>query len=782
MNGKSVSLPDLVAEKKRNTCLSLSEGFAGATHEGSLAATTQNWCPRPGQGAPLVGQREAGEELQRVLPIYYRTRQMAFATEKENHRMPMKLQNEMRGLEKTLARELRPVHPLFFQRFDDLQLDRLVRAMPFLRLSSGRWLFGSDTLGAQWPETSGSRAFLLLKGQIALYSDPDGAGERTDIYVGGIFGDRRFWLCDESMRDCNGGAAHCEEPCIVGIITSNALEAAYSDRAFGNARIAQSWKNVPSMRTICKGDEGFVPRASIAGSMKEMIANPDADLGDSGAVVGGLRDLSKVATALHIATGQEVLSSEPLEDCVLVVAKGALEVRGDIILTERLDALPPKKVRIRVYLDRAEKLAGDSIFDKLDPYCLVKLSESKKFQTPVMWNVGPHPKFDYKGVLTYKDEENLEITVMDFDKYSADDLCGTGSIPCSELHDGFKGCVQLFRPKRGIFSSEDSLEEPAGKVFIRVTWDYEKVSALTKTAKSKFWKDQELFMLPEKACWGHEHVMLQHLFMRTLEQAANNMPYTLKLENIRITGCGQKGGNPIVSCWKASRKRFMDFVKHTGREKQFLQACRVSSLEKQAHVKSIIKRLIRKWQIEEESTNIRKGMQDPLADVEEAIDPSRFRIAYRNYKAHVSVRCALNLTGGSLFDKLDPYAVLKFRNSRQAPFRTSVLSDAGADPVWECDGEMLYNGEVALEISVWDYEKYNADVLIGTGTVTVEQFAPGFEGMVPLALPGNRKKKSMKQMLITIGIQWPPLEQNAAGTSTFGASLTGGQNFARTFA
>lgn len=46
---------------------------------------------------------------------------------------------------------------------------------------------------------------------------------------------------------------------------------------------------------------------------------------------------------------------------------------------------------------------------------------------------------------------------------------------------------------------------------------------------------------------------------------------------------------------------------------------------------------------------------------------------------------------------------------------------------------MPYNGEVALEISVWDYDHYNADDLVGTGVVQVEQFCNGFEGMIPLS-------------------------------------------------
>jgi len=254
--------------------------------------------------------------------------------------------------------------------------------------------------------------------------------------------------------------------------------------------------------------------------------------------------------------------------------------------------------------------------------------------------------------------------------------------------------------------------------------------------------------------------MLQSLFIRILEQATNNLPYALSLTNLRIVGAAPKGATQIASVWKASKDRFLTFVKYTGREKQFLQACRVSSLEKQTHIRGLVKRLIKKWEIEEETIKLRRGNM-PISNAydEEAVaDPSKFRIAFRGYQAKISVRSAVNLTGGGLFDILDPYAVVRFRGSKQTPFKTSVLQDAGSDPVWNCEADLLYYGETALEISVWDYDKYRSDELIGTGVVPVEQFCEGFEGMVPLSLPNGKKKKTMKQMMIIIGIQWPALE------------------------
>lgn len=175
-------------------------------------------------------------------------------------------------------------------------------------------------------------------------------------------------------------------------------------------------------------------------------------------------------------------------------------------------------------------------------------------------------------------------------------------------------------------------------------------------------------------------------------------------------------------------------------------------------------RLLKKWEVEEKAVMIRNLFDHKVR--EEAIDPSRFRVAYRGVKAHISIRNAVNLDGGSWFDKLDPYAIARFRGSK-AELRTSVLQDAGGDPVWDCEGTLVYTGETALEISVWDFDRYSSDDLLGTGVVQVEQFCSGFEGMVPLSTPGDKKKKGLKQSMIIIGIQWdPPRDPTATLTTT----------------
>jgi hypothetical protein len=161
-------------------------------------------------------------------------------------------------------------------------------------------------------------------------------------------------------------------------------------------------KNVPALKRVVHPE----PKPGRARVQEEEKGGKGPDV-ESGAIIAGLRGISTIASAVHVASGQPVLSFDPVEENMLIVSKGQLEVRADITLTERLENLPPKRVRINVHVEKAEKLADTSWFDKLDPYCIVKLGEYKKCQTPVMWDVGPNPKFDYEGVLTYEGERIL---------------------------------------------------------------------------------------------------------------------------------------------------------------------------------------------------------------------------------------------------------------------------------------------------------------------------------------------------------------------------------------
>lgn len=569
-----------------------------------------------------------------------------------------------------------------------------------------------------------------------------------------------FKLCDEGLKAHVAGSAFCEEPCIIGCMSIRLLQTAFSDRYYGNKRIAMLTKQYPAFSKIVQDEVQLDEHHHKRGKEDEEAAKET-----SNAVVTAITKMSKIATPVHVAPGYQLLMEEHLDETILMVAHGGIEIVGDLTLTEKLEKIPPKKVRIKVHVERATNLAGDSIFDKLDPYCICKIGEFKRFQTPVLWNAGPNPKFDYNGVLQYKDEPMMEFTVMDHDTIGADDLCGTGQLDLTKVKDGEYKRISLKAPKQNLFGGDDAEEEDAGFLFVRINWVTEKANALTKQAKQKTERNQVLFTIHQNEVWGHEQIMLKHWFRKTLENAASHADYSLSLGEFHVRGAEQRGSQEDVTCWKISQKRFLDFVKHCGKEKQFIQGCKVSALEKQTEVRHLLNRVISKWEQEMMQKKLRSPDFMKEEDDEDVVDPSIFRNAYNGCKCYISVRNALNLSGGSFFDKLDPYAEVQFDGAKQR-FRTSVLQDAGSDPIWNCEGTLIYNGATEMKIEVYDYDKYSKPDLLAHAKIQVEEFCRGFEGMVRLNMPKNKKKKSLKQMMIVIGIQWDAApEQNALNSS-----------------
>lgn len=748
----STSLPDLVADAGRpQSATSLTEGFPGLGRKAALAP--------PSAFISSPGSFGTGSSVGKVLPLYYRARQLAKEHEGAGFRSPKVQAAQLRLLEQEVAVALRPLNAQLFQRFDEQQLERALRMMPLVRLRQWRWVIGGDDdPPTTWP-SAGVPACVLLMGCVALFDDVVPSRDmqpRKTISPGTVFCNQPFQLGSELVKTEVAMSARCWEPSIIGVLSDEVLQIAFFDRGVLNKRLAQVVKKLPSLKKVFKDDSGKANLDSEDNGKKlSTTQNHHEQLQES-----GLRDLVKLGSIVHVDYGHELLLDERLgETSFLAVTKGAFEVRADLELVERLDSIPPKKIRIRVLIEKGERLAGDSILDKLDPYCIVKLGDFKRFQTPILMDVGSNPVWQHTGVLRYDNESTLDFTCFDYDKWSADDLVGNGSLDLTNLHDGWRGKIKLTQPKRGIFKADSTMEVPAGTLYVSVHFDFEPPSTKTVAQKQRSFPDVMLYRLCEGDTWGEEDIMLDGSFRRTLETAAEGTKYNLRIGRdgdprpFRLICGSETNSTEGGSCVKVTRRSFLKFIHQCSRQRPLMVACKTSVLQKKRLVRERLNLLIQQWMREEASRKLRGGYaEDPDADY---VDPSLFRVSHRGQYAQIVVRNAMNLSGGGLFDKLDPYAILRFRGSKEE-LRTPVLQDAGGDPIWDFEGAMLYRGETALDITVWDEDR-NADDLIGTGVLQLEQFCCGFEGMVELAKPKKPRKQETKEQLIVISISWEPL-------------------------
>lgn len=303
-----------------------------------------------------------------------------------------------------------------------------------------------------------------------------------------------------------------------------------------------------------------------------------------------------------------------------------------------------------------------------------------------------------------------------------------------------------------------------GKLVVSAKWDFELPPPPMRGPRERFYRNMSLFELEEYTVFGHEQSVLNTDFRVALEKFCEPLPYALRITSpFRLIAEGHRGSSvgEVATAWKVSGDRFKHSLRQSGRWDGFVTECQVSLLKRKCLVKDVVLRLGKTWDEEnakEQFSRVacnRSIQKEPTE--EPALDPLQFMVMYRGVKAKIVIKNAVNLPEGSWFDKLSAYAVVKFAGSAGPDVRTGVLRDVGGQPFWDCEGELVYNGEGALEVQVWSYSRHGADELVAHGKLSITSFYQGFDSMIRLE-PYSKKSRwgrRARAMAIIIGVSWP---------------------------
>lgn len=695
---------------------------------------------KPAGSGPL---RQEVPGLFQVLTTYSRIRNAITDAQGDKQRVPKMHATRLHQLEHEAATGLRGLNPGLFQRFSDAQVLRLIRTVPICKYAEGSWIFTRHPKEEANPPPP--EYYLVAHGQVDFYErSPHIGGDPIRLLPGQLFAEGGFARQGGSVEYRGSGAQAMDTVVVIVLSREAAGACCHGDRLVADAKYA----NVLS-------------RLSVFAEIP----------------VSRLNNWLSVAQIYRIPAGHELLSWEALEDFFLVVVKGTMNWCADVTLREIEEVeKQTSRRKMNVFIEAAIGLRGGSLFDKLDPYCVCRLSPQKQFQTKTMMNAGREPYFNHNGTLVYDGEEGIEFTVYDWNEHGTHDVLGTGFIPARDFQGrhGFEGEVKLTKPQQhslwgGPLKSKKGADD-GGVLLVMVQWGevlgFRSVTK-HKEPRCRTWKQVPLLDLAVgpgapgtqvPAIFGHEQILLGDAFFENLYRSTTSLGYSVKLEDFRIMADSSGTQLTEALCLRIPRANLEAFLQRSGKFRDMLTHALNSTNEKQLKLRDVCYQLILKWSEEDRRREQQKSMSGGAKKAIESLDVGKIRQMLRGALLTVNLVSALGLGGGRHMDKLDPYLLVKLAGSNQHA-KSPIYDDAGQNPSFDFECRFWYNGETVLEITIMDRDPYAKDTVIGVTSLSIEQFHDGFVGALPVKRPATASKKAGPAGTLNLSIEWSKIPE-----------------------
>jgi hypothetical protein len=350
------------------------------------------------------------------------------------------------------------------------------------------------------------------------------------------------------------------------------------------------------------------------------------------------------------------------------------------------------------------------------------------------------------------------VIVYDYNEYSTHEILGQATIPASEFTTpaGFEGEVQLFKPgKTSIWSTKAGEATPAGVLLLQVTWGaplgFRSVTK-HKEPRSRSFPAQALLDLPQKTYFGHEAILLGGTFYENLQRATASLGFQLTLSNFHLRAKQEGPRMTKSTCIRIARPAFEQFLIRVNKQKDFLTEAVNSSMEKQMKIREVCHKLILKWDEEERRRQQQMSMREKDPNTQ-GLDVNVIRSKLRGAILTVRVVSAVGLGGPKQEGKLDPYLIIKVVGTNSV-VQSAVYEDASSSPQFDFEARFRYNGETVVDITIMDKDRFSKDEVLGTCSLTIEQFHDGFVGAMDIKRPASLSKNAGSAGTLMLEIEW----------------------------
>jgi CRP-like cAMP-binding protein len=552
------------------------------------------------------------------MSTYVRVRNSITGAQVDRQRVPKVMGQRLQHLEQEVCTGLRGLNPGLFQRFSDSQVLRMVRAAPICNYAQGSWIFTRHPKEEHLPPPP--EYYLLCHGQVDFYErSPHIGGDPARLLPGMLFAEGGHAKVGGSVEYRGAGAQAMSTVCVIVLSRESAGHACAGDRLVADKKYANIVQKITVFNEI---------------------------------PIHRLENWLSIAQIYKVTSGQELLSWKAIEDSFLIMVNGKFNWCADVTLTEIEEVeKQTNRRKVNIFVEAAEGLRGGSIFDKMDPYCVVKFSPQKQFQTKTMLNAGRDPYFHHTGTLVYDGEEGMEFTVYDWNEHGTHDVLGTGFIPAADFQRGFEGEVKLTKPQQhslwGGAVKRGKGEDHGGVLLVMVTWgDVLAFRSVTKhkDPRKRTWPQVPLLDLGAVSIFGHEQILLGDAFLENVSRATHSLGYTVELSDFRITSDSTGTQITNASCLRIPRANFENFMQRTNKLRDMLTHAVNSSIEKQTKLRETCYVLIQKWMEEERRREQQKSLTAPkLTGGGESLDVNKTRRLLKGALLTVQVVSALSL-------------------------------------------------------------------------------------------------------------------------------------------
>ena len=389
-----------------------------------------------------------------------------------------------------------------------------------------------------------------------------------------------------------------------------------------------------------------------------------------------------------IRTGEEGLQAcaGSTEEKKSEIVMPIMRVQQKITASENVETIGTVKTTptvIKLIIHSAKDLPKKDLFGKPDPYVVIQTGQNE-YRSEVKKSTRS-PEWEFALEIDITNISEMNVKVMDKDKFSKDDLIGESSIDVKNLMaDANNACVKLSK---------------GGKLYYSISGLESIPSVDTSSAIKTDDTDTKMKEIENKTKEINiDDVINKEDMERTTSEEVD---VDQELEGVTTTNVGTR--EESAESFKTARS-----ADNTPTFATALSSQPSLDLKEDSPSTEFTNLLVEK-DLSFELVNIGEASEDNFISRDQKTDEAQSSPVIKNDKICLTIHSAENLPKQDLIGKLDPYVVVE---CGEKIIKSEVKKNT-SNPIWELMTEITLSENTPISITVFDKDKFTKDDKIG---------------------------------------------------------------------